>query len=115
MHLVSSDTSEARTEQVLNKQRNELYNTSVLPIELPANDSGARILEPGTTTLIPLWIRGDRIGKHLHKFLFTYQSVVSCISSTCRPICWAIDEQRLTLVSEERKQSYCPSYFTIYN
>ncbi|KAI8580324.1 hypothetical protein K450DRAFT_237985 [Umbelopsis ramanniana AG] len=72
---MSSDTTEARTEQVLSQQRNELYNTSVLPIELPANDNGARILEPGTTTLIPLWIRGDRIGKHLHKFLFTYQSV----------------------------------------
>lgn len=83
---MSSDTSEARTEQVLHKQRNELYNTSVLPIELPANDSGARILEPGTTTLIPLWIRGDRIGKHLHKFLFTYQSVVSCISFTGRSV-----------------------------
>jgi hypothetical protein len=75
----STDVSITRNQQVLSQHKNELYNISVLPVELPANEDGARILDPGQTSLIPLWIRGDRIGKHLHKFLFTYQSVVSCV------------------------------------
>ena len=34
----------------------------------------SRILSPGTTTLIPVWLRGDKIGKQSFRFLFGYQS-----------------------------------------
>ncbi|GAB5587594.1 hypothetical protein Unana1_02494 [Umbelopsis nana] len=91
----SAEVSKARNEQVLRKHKNELYNTSVLPIELPANDDGHRILEPGTSSFIPLWIRGDRIGKHLHKFLFTYQSVNENKAIAHRSLRYTINTQVL--------------------
>ncbi|OBZ86491.1 Trafficking protein particle complex subunit 8, partial [Choanephora cucurbitarum] len=58
---------------------NSLFDASVIPIPLPAKDAkgGANpygVVEPGATTLVPLWIRGDRIGKHTFKLLFSYQS-----------------------------------------
>ncbi|KAI8641827.1 ER-golgi trafficking TRAPP I complex 85 kDa subunit-domain-containing protein [Parasitella parasitica] len=61
------------------KLQNKLFDASVISIPLPAkkneersNENGA--VMPGETTLVPLWIRGDRIGKHTFKFLFSYQS-----------------------------------------
>lgn len=58
---------------------NQLFDASVISIPLPAkkgeecsNEHGVVI--PGETTLVPLWLRGDRIGKHTFKFLFSYQS-----------------------------------------
>lgn len=68
-----------RNEQIIKNNDNHLHNTNVLSIALPANEEGSPILDPGKTTLVPLWVRGDRIGKHLHRFLFTYQSVVSSL------------------------------------
>ncbi|KAG0191141.1 Trafficking protein particle complex 8 [Apophysomyces sp. BC1034] len=57
---------------------NRLFDPSVISIPLPAS-SGEKSNErgtvsPGKTTLVPLWIRGDRIGRHAFKFLFSYQS-----------------------------------------
>lgn len=61
------------------ESKNQLFDSSVITIPLPAkkeeehsHDHG--VVEPGETTLVPLWIRGDRIGKHTFKFLFSYQS-----------------------------------------
>lgn len=58
---------------------NQLFDASVLSIPLPgkkgedhSNENG--VVVPGETTLVPLWLRGDRIGKHTFKFLFSYQS-----------------------------------------
>ncbi|KAI8076416.1 ER-golgi trafficking TRAPP I complex 85 kDa subunit-domain-containing protein [Gilbertella persicaria] len=62
---------------------NELFDTSVISIPLPAKGSKEEeeesshphgVVVPGETTLVPLWIRGDRIGKHTFKLLFSYQS-----------------------------------------
>ncbi|KAI8984692.1 ER-golgi trafficking TRAPP I complex 85 kDa subunit-domain-containing protein [Mycotypha africana] len=54
---------------------NQLFDPSVITIPLPANKAGNGhgVVMPGETTLIPLWIRGDRIGKHSIKLLFSYQ------------------------------------------
>lgn len=52
---------------------NHLFDPSVISIPLPEND-GRGTVKPGETTLVPLWIRGDRIGKHTFKLLFSYQS-----------------------------------------
>ncbi|KAJ3087304.1 Trafficking protein particle complex 8, partial [Quaeritorhiza haematococci] len=35
---------------------------------------GDRVLAPGMATIIPVWIRGDRMGRHVFRFLFGYQS-----------------------------------------
>ncbi|KAI9253330.1 ER-golgi trafficking TRAPP I complex 85 kDa subunit-domain-containing protein [Helicostylum pulchrum] len=57
---------------------NQLFDASVISIPLPgkkdeeSNEHG--VVNPGETTLVPLWVRGDRIGKHTFKFLFSYQS-----------------------------------------
>lgn len=58
---------------------NQLFDASVISIPLPgkkgeeySNEHG--VVGPGETTLVPLWLRGDRIGKHTFKFLFSYQS-----------------------------------------
>lgn len=48
---------------------NKLQNHSVFNIDLPDGH-----LSPGMTALIPLWVRGDRIGKYAFRFLFGYQS-----------------------------------------
>ncbi|CAO3630125.1 unnamed protein product [Cunninghamella blakesleeana] len=54
---------------------NQIYDPSILPISLPSDgDSQQSIVQPGKTTLVPFWIRGDRIGKFTIKFLFSYQS-----------------------------------------
>lgn len=41
-------------------------------------------LDPGETVRLPLWIRGDRIGKQLCRLLFAYQSEASVDSSNYR-------------------------------
>ncbi|KAI9276284.1 ER-golgi trafficking TRAPP I complex 85 kDa subunit-domain-containing protein [Sporodiniella umbellata] len=52
---------------------NCLFDSSVISIPLPEN-GGQGVVKPGETTLVPLWIRCDRIGKHTFKLLFSYQS-----------------------------------------
>ncbi|KAI8994486.1 ER-golgi trafficking TRAPP I complex 85 kDa subunit-domain-containing protein [Pilobolus umbonatus] len=61
------------------QMNNQLFDSTVVSIPLPAkkgeehsNENG--VIIPGQATLVPLWIRGDRIGKHTMKFLFSYQS-----------------------------------------
>ncbi|KAI7886863.1 ER-golgi trafficking TRAPP I complex 85 kDa subunit-domain-containing protein [Mucor mucedo] len=73
----SKDTSSGTGTEL--KMDNKLFDASVISIPLPAkkgethsNEHGVVI--PGETTLVPLWLRGDRIGKHTFKFLFSYQS-----------------------------------------
>jgi len=65
---------------------NNLVNPSVIDIPLPSSSGdllhdskqgGSGVLAPGTTTIVPLWIRGDKFGKHVFKFLFGYFSEVS--------------------------------------
>ncbi|KAI8149716.1 ER-golgi trafficking TRAPP I complex 85 kDa subunit-domain-containing protein [Fennellomyces sp. T-0311] len=55
---------------------NKLYDPSVVSVPLPKKEGGGDVgvVNSGETTLVPLWIRGDRIGKHTFKFLFSYQS-----------------------------------------
>ncbi|KAI7902118.1 ER-golgi trafficking TRAPP I complex 85 kDa subunit-domain-containing protein [Cokeromyces recurvatus] len=55
---------------------NQLFDSSVVTIPLPAKEHSHEhgIVLPGETTLVPFWIRGDRIGTHTFKFLFSYQS-----------------------------------------
>ncbi|CAG8595408.1 16304_t:CDS:10, partial [Acaulospora morrowiae] len=73
---VYNDDSERgfSTERLLT--RNKIFNTSIKDIPLPpqenADQNPSLFLPPGKTTLIPIWIRGDRIGKHVFRFLFTY-------------------------------------------
>lgn len=55
---------------------NKLYDPSVMSVPLPNEENGKGVVHSGKTTLVPLWIRGDRIGKHTFKFLFSYQSEV---------------------------------------
>ena len=59
---------------------NIIQNSSIVDIYLPrvADGNGENfILQAGMTLLVPVWIRGDRIGKHNFRFLFGYQSEVS--------------------------------------
>lgn len=75
LYLASSDTAN----DTLIELNNQLFDSSVISIPLPAKKEEVRshergVVEPGETTLVPLWIRGDRIGKHTFKFLFSYQS-----------------------------------------
>ncbi|KAJ3156284.1 Trafficking protein particle complex 8 [Geranomyces michiganensis] len=53
---------------------NLLFNLGTSSIQLPENTAGDRFLASGMTTLIPLWIRGDKVGKQSFRFLFGYQS-----------------------------------------
>ncbi|KAJ3277304.1 Trafficking protein particle complex 8, partial [Rhizoclosmatium sp. JEL0117] len=55
---------------------NKITDTSIVDIALPGADSNesSGILVSGSTTIIPVWIRGDKIGKHSFRFLFGYQS-----------------------------------------
>lgn len=54
---------------------NNLKTKTIVNLSLPKIDnSQIRALEPGTTTLIPVWIRADQVGKHVLRFLFVYQS-----------------------------------------
>ncbi|KAI8855195.1 ER-golgi trafficking TRAPP I complex 85 kDa subunit-domain-containing protein [Chytridium lagenaria] len=55
---------------------NAIFNSSVNMIKLPDTTSGGgeELLQAGMTTIIPIWVRGDRIGKHIFRFLFLYKS-----------------------------------------
>ncbi|KAL1917610.1 uncharacterized protein VTP21DRAFT_4003 [Calcarisporiella thermophila] len=53
---------------------NQLFNPRVIDIFLPQDETGRKTLAPGATTLVPMWVRGDRIGKYVFRFLFSYQS-----------------------------------------
>ena len=56
---------------------NLLENSSVLSVQLPGQTGeSSGVLASGSTTIIPMWIRGDRIGKHDFRFMFGYQSEV---------------------------------------
>jgi hypothetical protein len=56
---------------------NSITNTSIVDISLPkVEGSNSKVLASGMTTIIPVWIRGDKIGKHSFRFLFGYQSQV---------------------------------------
>ncbi|KAF7724948.1 Trafficking protein particle complex 8 [Apophysomyces ossiformis] len=76
------DKSIYDTDQCLSDEacmlNNRLFDPSVISVPLPLSSeekSDERgTVSPGKTTLVPLWIRGDRIGKHTFKFLFSYQS-----------------------------------------
>ncbi|CAG8459139.1 6976_t:CDS:10 [Ambispora leptoticha] len=69
-------SSESSLEKL--KISNHLFNSSINSIPLPIAEDNAHdsksLLAPGKMTLIPIWIRGDRIGKHMFRFFFTYQS-----------------------------------------
>ncbi|KAI9315655.1 ER-golgi trafficking TRAPP I complex 85 kDa subunit-domain-containing protein [Dichotomocladium elegans] len=56
------------------EHENKIYDPSVVAVPLPTESDGKSVVHSGNTTLVPLWIRGDRIGKHTFKFLFSYQS-----------------------------------------
>ncbi|KAJ3092906.1 Trafficking protein particle complex 8, partial [Physocladia obscura] len=56
---------------------NKIVDTSIAEIQLPnptSTDIFDGILVAGATTKIPVWIRGDKTGKHAFRFLFGYQS-----------------------------------------
>jgi hypothetical protein len=53
------------------EMNNNLIDPSVKFLELGVENQD---LEPNGTVLLPLWIRGDRMGKHKLRVLFAYQS-----------------------------------------
>ncbi|KAI8068329.1 ER-golgi trafficking TRAPP I complex 85 kDa subunit-domain-containing protein [Gongronella butleri] len=54
---------------------NQLMDPSVMLIPLPSdNDQHQPVVPSGQTTLVPLWLRGDRIGSFTLQLLFSYQS-----------------------------------------
>ncbi|KAJ3048861.1 Trafficking protein particle complex 8 [Rhizophlyctis rosea] len=68
---------------------NSLSDSSTTVIKLPTEDGSAfadGVLAAGATTLIPLWVRGDRIGKHIFRFLFGYQSEDRTDKVSCRTL-----------------------------
>ncbi|KAI9364018.1 ER-golgi trafficking TRAPP I complex 85 kDa subunit-domain-containing protein [Zopfochytrium polystomum] len=66
--------------------QNILANTSVVRLQLPSQNGSGEVLAAGMTTLIPVWIRGDRIGKHNFRFLFGYQSEGEADGSSYRQL-----------------------------
>jgi hypothetical protein len=60
-----------------------------LPVKAPGTDPNNRVLAPNETIRLPMWLRGDRIGKHHFRFLFHYQSEVP-VWGTCRTACVSI-------------------------
>ncbi|KAJ3109249.1 Trafficking protein particle complex 8 [Phlyctochytrium planicorne] len=70
-----SGASDASSKE-LGEINNELFNSSVIPIQLPetTSENTDSLLKAGMTTIIPVWVRGDRIGKHIFRFLFIYKS-----------------------------------------
>ncbi|KAJ3330649.1 Trafficking protein particle complex 8 [Blyttiomyces sp. JEL0837] len=62
--------------------------------KLPRNESSAvPVLGPGQTTIIPIWIRGDRIGKQQFRFLFAYQSEEKLGKSNLRTLKYSMTTQ----------------------
>ncbi|KAI8381466.1 ER-golgi trafficking TRAPP I complex 85 kDa subunit-domain-containing protein [Radiomyces spectabilis] len=74
---------------------NRIYDSSVISIPLPSENDRPGIVGPGHTTLVPLWIRGDRIGKHSFKFLFSYQSEEENTAIAHRTLRYALGVQVL--------------------
>jgi hypothetical protein len=60
---------------------NSILDKSLYNIPLPHVDSGLSIecgvLNPEESVSIQIFLRGDKMGKHVFKFLFGYQGVVS--------------------------------------
>ncbi|CAJ0632734.1 5416_t:CDS:2 [Entrophospora sp. SA101] len=61
--------------------KNSFFDSKIRDIPLPlqngANgDFPSFALAPGKNTLIPIWVRGDKIGKYMFRFLFIYESEV---------------------------------------
>ncbi|CAJ0823061.1 10537_t:CDS:10 [Entrophospora sp. SA101] len=59
--------------------KNSFFDSKIRDIPLPlqngANgDFPSFALAPGKNTLIPIWVRGDKIGKYMFRFLFIYES-----------------------------------------
>ena len=52
---------------------NSLRDHSVIHLKHPNEEL---VIAPGGVVSIPVWVRGDRIGKHSLRFIFRYESVV---------------------------------------
>ncbi|CAO3682429.1 unnamed protein product [Rhizopus microsporus] len=75
---------------------NKLFDASVISIPLPGKKDGYQgAVKPGETTLVPLWIRGDRIGKHTFKLLFSYQSDEDNVMIAHRTLRYSVQMQVL--------------------
>ncbi|KAJ3268862.1 Trafficking protein particle complex 8 [Terramyces sp. JEL0728] len=72
---VSPKDGSATYDKDVIKVGNTIIDESMMPIKLPTSegDSSGK-LEALCTTLIPIWIRADQIGKHSFRFLFVYQA-----------------------------------------
>lgn len=58
--------------------KNTLKQEAFIPLQLPKSaEHPFGSLETGCTSLVPLWIRPDKIGKYVLRFLFVYQSTGS--------------------------------------
>ena len=70
---------QSSTDNVLenNEINNKLTKQKVFDILLPLLSDGTRGLASGTTTLVPVWIHFNQIGKISQRFLFNYYSDVS--------------------------------------
>lgn len=51
---------------------NNLGDPSIVELDLPDG-----VLKPSDSVLIPVWLRGDKIGNHAFRFLFFYSSTVN--------------------------------------
>ncbi|RIB08725.1 ER-golgi trafficking TRAPP I complex 85 kDa subunit-domain-containing protein [Gigaspora rosea] len=70
-----TSTRESKLNTEIWTTKNSIFKSSIKTIPLPSQEvNNVGSLAPGKTTLIPIWIRGDRIGKHAFRFLFTYES-----------------------------------------
>ncbi|KAJ3312147.1 Trafficking protein particle complex 8 [Boothiomyces sp. JEL0838] len=78
---------------------NIITDETVVTIKLPSNENDKSSpfgrLEAQSTTLIPIWIRADHIGKHNFRFLFVYQATDDKDNGTHRflKVTQAIDVQ----------------------
>ncbi|CAG8567229.1 13278_t:CDS:10, partial [Racocetra fulgida] len=72
---MNSSTRNSKLNAEIWTTNNSIFKSSIKAIPLPPQEvNNICSLAPGKTTLIPIWIRGDRIGKHSFRFLFTYES-----------------------------------------
>jgi len=76
--------SKTNSDNVLenNEINNKLTKQKVFDILLPLLNDGTRGLASGTTTLVPIWIHFNQIGKISQRFLFNYYSEVNSKSYT---------------------------------
>ncbi|KAL7753947.1 hypothetical protein RI367_000880 [Sorochytrium milnesiophthora] len=85
--LERSAFAEASHAQQLLTVSGGIQNLSVVTIELPHQHSatGGSLLDADATTLIPVWVRCDKPGKQVIRFLFAYQAADEGASSrNCR-------------------------------